>query len=295
MCICSAGPASWGADGLALGEFTLRAGHGGVYPMGAPANSKVTMQGMDAAHFAASFGAIATWNPLHRDAMRRIHDINPQCKIGLCLAVEAITAMLHADPILDALRDKLVPLAYVPPVDYYANAATVWPLKPHAMAVDFEHRPVEVVKAVGDFLDAYVAPLELDFVFYDVLLRRRYWGAAPNPPEDSEVYHEVWCELVKHTQSRIAPVWGHSGVGPDANQGPHVFRVEEHFYRLRTADRARAEAAAKAAGQVLVRSGEWFDISPEVEYIRGELERAAAAGDAWVVSARSGSAFGVWS
>jgi hypothetical protein len=255
------------------------------------------MRGMDAAHFAASFDALITWIPLHRDAVRTIREINPQIRIGLGLAVEAITAMLHADPILDALRDRLLPWTYAPPVDYYHQAPTAWPLKPHSMAVDFEHKPAEVLRAVTGFLERYIRPLELNLIFFDLMLRYRYWNNAPGAPDvTGDGYSDEWTAIADWTQAHIAPVWGHnSGVDGHRQPGPHRNRIEEHFYRLPKAERWVQAAAAGANELVLVRSGEWRDIAPKLDEIRAELEREAAAGDAWVVQARSGSAFGVWS
>lgn len=256
------------------------------------------MRGMTAAHFAAEMDAIATWVPLHRNAVRTIRDINSQARIGLALAVEAITAKPHGDPVLDELRAVLVPLSYSPPVDKYATDPAPWPEKPHCMCVDFEHRPSEVIEAVKGWLERWIRPLELNFVFYDTLLRRRYWGAATNipPVPPGDIYMQVWNEIVKFTQARIAPVWAHnSGVTSDAHPGPHECRIEEHFYRLSPNERALHQAAAIGRGYELVRAGEWVDIAGEQDRIRTELASSAAAGDAWVVSARSGSAFGVWS
>lgn len=296
-CICSASPAEWGADKLELGAFTLRHGAQHIASLGAPGQT-VTVRGMNAAHFAASFDALATWNPLHKQAVRRIHDINPATRVGLGLAVESITAEPHGDPVLDALRNALLPLAYDPPVDYFAQSTIPWPRKPHCMAIDFEHRPDDVLRAVKGFLEAHVRPLELDFLFFDVLLAKRYWGQAGGipPAHPGQTYSDVWAEIVSWSQAHVAPVWGHnSGVDVFAHPGVHRFRIEEHFYRLPRADRAIRSRAAAQANYVLVRSGEWRDIAPRLLEIRIELEHEALAGDAWVVAARSGSDFGIWS
>ena len=284
VCIASASPASYGLARFELGEFRMRDA----------LDARHTYKGQEAVTFAASRDALITWNPLHKDVVRAIRDRNPNILIGPAFAVEAITATPHGDPPLDLLRNVLLPLCYKPPVDYFAGQQPLWPAKPHAMAVDFEHRSGEVFHAVTRFFRDYVRPLEPSLVFLDSVHKWRYWGAAPNvPPTNDVAYRQLWIELIAWIQAHVAPVWSHNSGVDSWHSGRN--RVEEHFFRLSQADRIGLAAVAFDYENVLIRSGEWRDVRAiDRDVIRKEMENALGT-ESWIVNARSGGAFGLWS
>lgn len=285
VCICSASPEAWGLAGLELGEFTNRDGFG---------NTRTTYKGEAALTFAQDFDALVTWNPLHISVVRELRVRRPGIRIGLALAVESITAEPQTyDSTLNELRSALLPVAYVPPVDYYQGAQPPFPAKPHSMAIDFEHRPDEVLAAVKPFLER-LRRYEFDVVFFDLLIGRRYWGSASNAPNVPDgPYEQCWQRIVEWTLANVAPVWGHTGT---VETYTNHYRVVEHFYREQSAaQRAKIVADMLAAGRVLVRSGEWNDVNRVgLPTVRAELKQDAQTADAWIVNARSGSAFGLF-
>ena len=296
VCIASCTPPGWAQ--FELGDFVVRDGAAAL-GLTEPIGTKVKLIGQRAIDFAKQFDCVVTWNPMDSDIANTISRPG-KTRIGLALAVENISSKPHGDPILDSLRNSLLPLTYQPPVDPNWQAP---PESWHSMAVDFEHRGKEVVKVVSQFLLTHVRPLNLGVVFFDVLIGRRYWANHPNAPADAvnnqldHEYDATWTAIVDFCQRHVAPVWGHSDVGPNppATPAKHVYRVHEHFYRLSPAEQASQASAANAFGQTLVRSGEWVNIQPQLAAIRKELSNPIGGGDAWVVSARSGGSFGCWS
>jgi hypothetical protein len=285
VCISAAAPETYGLAGFSLGEFTNRDGFG---------NTKTTYQGEAALAFGAEFDALVTWNPMHVSVVRDLRVRRPGIRLGVALAVEAITASPHpGETTLNMLRDSLLPVAYNPPVDYYEGAQPPFPQKPHAMAIDFEHRPDEVLAAVKTFLE-HLRRYEFDLIFFDTLIGRRYWGAATNAPQVADgPYEQCWREIVQWTLAHVAPVWGHTGT---VETYPNAYRVVEHFYReADPATRAAIVDNMLAAGRVLVREGEWNDVKRVgLDTVRAELKSDAQTADAWIVNARSGSAFGLF-
>lgn len=295
VCIASCPPAEWPPERFALGEFIAREG---AERFGlVPGSSKQTLKGTQAVNFARQFDALITWNPMNRQIVDEIQR-EGKTRVGLVLAVEAITAMPQGDVVLDTLRNALLPLTFQPPIDYCWNIPTsTW----HSMAVDFERKSDEVYKVVTKWLLEWVRPLNLSIVMFDCLQARRLWFNAPNvPPELSSgqrdfAYQGLWKAIVSYCQAHVAPVWGHnSGVGAQGLMAHHKYRVEEHFYRLPVDNWWKEVSAANTFQQVLVRSGEWRDIEGKLGEVRKELDKPVGGGDAWIVSARSGGAFGVW-
>lgn len=297
VCIASCTPPGWSQ--FEMGDFVVRDGAAAL-GLPEPIGTKVKLIGDRAIEFAKQFDCVLTWNPMDSDVANKISRPG-KTRIGIALAVENISNKPHGDPILDALRNALLPLTYQPPIDANWQApASSW----HSMAVDFEHRSKDVIAVVQQFLLTHIRPLNLGCVFFDCLQAQRYWANNPNVPPDvangqmDSNYDGTWNAIVDFCQRHVAPVWGHnSGVGPNppAAGARHLYRVEEHFYRTATNTWPQQQSNANAFGQVLIRSGEWVDLQPKLAMARAELLKPAGGGDAWVVSARSGGAFGCWS
>lgn len=289
VAIASCTPPGWAQ--FETGDFVVREGAAAL-GLTEPIGTKVKLIGDRGIEYAKQFDAYITWNPMDLDVANKIARPG-KTRIGLALAVEAITATPHGDKTLDALRNALLPYVFNPIVTVY----------PNTMVVDFERRSNDVIRVVQKFLLDHVRPLNLGIVFFDSLQARRYWGTAPNVPPElasgqmNHVYDATWAAIADFCQRHVAPVWGHnSGVGPKppASGARHLYRVEEHFYRTPQEKWPEQQSAANAFGQVLVRSGEWVDMQAKLPAIRAELAKPAGGVDAWVVSARSGGAFGAW-
>lgn len=289
VAIASCTPPGWSQ--FELGDFVVREGAAAL-GLTEPIGTKVKLIGQRAIDFAKQFDAVITWNQMDLDVANQIAR-GGKTRIGLGLAVEAITAQPVGDKVCDALRAALLPYVFTPTVTVY----------PNTLVVDFERRSNDVIRVVQKFLLDVVRPLNLNIVFFDSLQARRYWGGAANvPPELAQgqkdhVYDSTWAAIVDFCQKHVAPVWGHnSGVGPKppASSGRHLYRIEEHFYRTPQSEWPRQQSDANAFGQVLIRSGEWVDMQAKLPAIRAELNKPVGGGDAWVVQARSNSSFGCW-